>query len=428
MLAAWYAGATLVVVGAFAGALVVGYDALATRSLDAANALALGGAAETIAWTREGPRVRAAEFAEEASELRSAFGVLALRVVGDGGRTLARADAPGGPVLETRGPEAETLRAAGHAWRVARRRFAPGAGEGPGGGVVVVAARQADETEAGKETLVRALAVAVPLAALLALGAAWGLAGLALRPVRASFERQRRFLADASHTLRTPIAVVLSQAEVSERADLGTARGALAEIAAQARRMGAIVADLLFLARAEGEAALWVPKRFYLDDLLEDLAGAWAPLVEARGLALEWAPAAADVPVEGDPERLIQAFECLLENALRYTPAPGRVRLALAVDARHERASVMVGDSGPGLAPGDEARIFERFYRAGGARRVSPEGTGLGLAIARAIAEAHGGGLDAGRDGVLGGAAFTLTLPLAAPAPAPEPVPEAPPG
>ncbi len=219
---------------------------------------------------------------------------------------------------------------------------------------------------------------------------------------------QRRFLADASHQLRTPLTIIRGNIDVLRRmgtADPALTAEALEDVAAEAEHMSRLVGDLLVLARADAGFHLEkapVP----LLPVLEDAVRRAARLAPGRTVTLPDPLPLEGVTVQGDREYLGQLFSLLLENATRYTPEGGSVTVR---GAREEgRIRVEVADDGPGIAPEDLPHVFERFYR-GGATRDIP-GTGLGLAIARWIAEEHGGAITAASEPG-GGATFTVTLP-----------------
>ena len=182
--------------------------------------------------------------------------------------------------------------------------------------------------------------------------------------------------------------------------------------------MGRLVAELLSLARADGgQSSQQAPVALspLLEELRQELAG------QATGVELEFEAAQA-VTVTGDRDQLKQLALILLDNALKYTPAGGRVRVWLSQEG--ERATLGVSDSGCGIEADDLPHVFERFYRADRAR--GSDGTGLGLAIAQAIAERHQGSI-AVRSTPGQGSTFTVQLPARAAAakatrPRPQPV------
>lgn len=238
-------------------------------------------------------------------------------------------------------------------------------------------------------------------------GGLW-LAGRSLVPIRRSFETQRRFVSDASHELRTPIAVVRANNELLQRHPeelIGDNIDQVDAIAAESEHLTRLIEDLLMLARAdEGRLAL-NPTEADLGELANEVTRDLGPVAAAKGLRLTSDVTA--LPVECDRQRIRQVLVILLDNALKYTPAGGEVR----VTARHNahRAEVLVHDTGPGIPADQLPKIFDRFYQADAARTHSAGGTGLGLAIARLIAEMHHGSLTvASTPGE--GSTFTLRL------------------
>jgi two-component system OmpR family sensor kinase len=259
---------------------------------------------------------------------------------------------------------------------------------------------------------------------------------IALRQARASEERLRRFIADAGHELRTPLTTIQGFAQLALRSPEdgnGERQEADRVIARDAQRMSRLIDDLLLLAQLDLQPA------FRRDpvDLLEiaaDVIGSAAPHggSRLRLTALDGGDVLAAVPVPGDADRLHQVVANLLTNALRHT-APNtqvQVRVGTAVVTRENGGAdtprrfsplpqltagtavgiVEVADQGPGLAPEEAARVFERFYRVDPARSRDRGGSGLGLAISAAIAQGHGGRLEV--DTSPGqGAVFRLVLP-----------------
>jgi len=220
---------------------------------------------------------------------------------------------------------------------------------------------------------------------------------------------QRRFVADASHELRTPLTIIRANADVLGWADAGDPlerAQALGDLAGEAERMGRLVDDLLTLARADAGQELALQPTPLLP-VLEDAYRHARTLAAGQAVVLERAD---DATALANPDALGQLLLILVENALKYTPAGGRVALALCLDG--EEARLSVADTGPGIAPRDLPHIFERFYRAEAARATS--GSGLGLAIARWLAERQGGHI--GVASALGqGSAFTVVLPVTGP-------------
>ena len=224
-----------------------------------------------------------------------------------------------------------------------------------------------------------------------------------------ALSNQRRFMADASHELRTPVSVVRSAAEVTlgrETRSEPEYRETLAVIAEHARRLGRMVDDMMTLARADAFGLKLEATGLYLDELLAECAGDAAVLARERGVVVRCSPAA-ETPFRGDERLLRQMLMNLLDNAVRHTPGEGHVEARLA--ATDEFVEITVSDEGPGVPPADRERIFERFVRVDAARS-RPGGAGLGLPIARCIAEAHGGVLALAQSGPPG-STFLVRLP-----------------
>jgi heavy metal sensor kinase len=227
--------------------------------------------------------------------------------------------------------------------------------------------------------------------------------------LESAFARERRFVADASHELRAPVAAIASMTEVAlERPSTAEEyQAVLRDVNSEAQRLGRLVGDLLALARAdEGRAQLqFAPVR--LDELVAEVAAVMATLAEERGITLE-VRAAEPVAIRGDEPRLIQAVVNLLDNALTYTPRGGLV--TLEVGARGDEALVSVRDTGVGIAPEHVPHIFERFYRADPARTPASGGAGLGLAIVDWVVRAHGGQIEVSSEPG-SGTTFTMSFP-----------------
>ncbi|WP_296714480.1 ATP-binding protein [Rhodoblastus sp.] len=201
--------------------------------------------------------------------------------------------------------------------------------------------------------------------------------------LQAAAEAQRRFLADAAHELRTPLAAMQIQVENLAGGGVAGQDERVAALAAGVKRAGALVNQLLSLERLEGSAA-GVGGTFDVGALLLDCVADCAPLalVNDVDIGIDFT---ADAKIQGVERDVRALFASLIDNATRYTPPGGKIDVALS--RREGRPVVEIVDTGPGLPKGAETRIFDRFYR--GAPHDT-EGTGLGLAIARRIAERHG--------------------------------------
>ncbi len=216
--------------------------------------------------------------------------------------------------------------------------------------------------------------------------------------------RQRRFVADASHELRSPLATMQAVLEVAQgRDELAVWTVAGTELQAEQVRMRRLVEDLLLLARLDGNAPI-VRHEVDLDDLVHEAADA---LRRAGAVRVDVDPLPA-LRVNGDPAQLARVLQNLTDNARRHA----RTTVHLALLDRGDRAVVQVRDDGPGIAPEDRERIFERFTRLDEARARDRGGSGLGLAISREIARAHGGSLEVLDSEAGTGAVFEVDLPL----------------
>jgi heavy metal sensor kinase len=224
-----------------------------------------------------------------------------------------------------------------------------------------------------------------------------------------SFEHMRRFVADASHELRTPISIIRGEADVALSNDRSAAeyKQALAIVLDESRRLSRLVDDLLNLARADAGRVKLRVEEFYLNDLLAECCRSAQSLAAARRVAIE-CHTPDDVAFRGDEELVRRMVMNLIDNAIRYTPEGGRVTVAL--ESRGGDVAIRVSDTGAGIAPEAVPHVFERFYRGDKARSRQDGGFGLGLAIVKWVAESHGGAVELAT--VPGtGSTFTVTLP-----------------
>lgn len=228
-----------------------------------------------------------------------------------------------------------------------------------------------------------------------------------------SFERQRRFVADASHELRTPVAILCGEAEVTlaqEKRTESEYRESLQILREEAKRLKHIVEDLFTLARADAGQHPLEPSDFYLDELAAECSKNVRTLASAKQIAVS-CESGAELPIRADEALLRRMLMNLLDNAIKYTPQGGLVSLRCAEE--NGRYRVSLEDSGHGI-PGElQPRIFERFFRADKARsrgETDSGGAGLGLTIAAWIAGAHGGTLELTRS-TPAGSVFTVFLP-----------------
>ncbi len=216
-----------------------------------------------------------------------------------------------------------------------------------------------------------------------------------LSRLSSSFHLQRRFMADASHELRTPVSIICSAASVTlELAAPTTAdlRESLNVVQQEGRRLTRIVEDMFYLARADSGGLMLQRAHFHLDDLLLETVRSIGMLASAKGVRIEL-ESFDESPAYADEDLLRRVFVNLLANAVKYSPVGGRIFVRLEESAGSYKVSIR--DAGPGIVEQDRAKIFERFYRVHqdgltGNSGVTG-GAGLGLPIARMIAEAHDG-------------------------------------
>jgi signal transduction histidine kinase len=405
-------------------ALVAGLDDTLRRRADAL--------ADVI--TADPPAVLPGSGSEDAAQLVAADGSVMAASPSLTGSAPIASDPGNGELIRTLpsfGPEGEDFRVLSRPITVAGER------------VVLHVAAEADDVADAVAALATSLAVAVPLTVAGLALVVWWVVGRALRPVEAirtevasidgdlvdrrvpvppgddeiarlagtmnamldrideSMTRRRRFVADASHELRSPLTRIRSEMEVDlahpEEADTAaTTRSVLEDVAGLER----LLDDLLHLARGDSDAAEL--RRETVD--LDDVVFSEVARLEGSGVTIDVRGVSA-AQVEGDRGLLARAVRNLLDNAVRH--AATKVEITLADSAG--RARLAVADDGPGIAPEHRERVFERFARADEGRSRDHGGTGLGLAIVRDIVTRHGGTVTIDGDGP--GATFVVVLP-----------------
>ena len=245
----------------------------------------------------------------------------------------------------------------------------------------------------GMEKATWALAVLGGLALIFAAAIGYVLSGGAMKPVREAYEKQRQFAADASHELRTPLAVVLASADLL-RSDPSIAspflKQVIEDVRDEVKKMTKLVGDLLTVARTDGRANQLKPVRMDLVSAAQQTVRIMRPFAEKKDIVIdEELPKRAEI--HADEQKIRQLILILVDNAVKYTPEHGRI--SVRVQEEKGNVELFVSDTGIGIAPEHQERIFERFYRVDKARSRRMGGNGLGLAIAREIVEAHGGSI-----------------------------------
>lgn len=272
----------------------------------------------------------------------------------------------------------------------------------------VRASLTADEFNAGVGALDLGLIFGSIVAIFVATVGGWLLARAAIRRTEQSYQRLQEFTADASHELRSPLTALSTTAAVAlhEAPELGEkTRKRLASIVDTARDMQRLVDDLLILARA-GRSLEREMFAVRIDAILRDVYERYQPLAARKTIDFSMDPGRT-AQIIGNPEQVTRIVANLVENAIRYTPSGGSVRVSSEQD--NAGVQITVADTGIGIAPEHMDRIFDRFWRGGNVREFDG-GSGLGLAIARALAERHGGRISVA-SAVSNGSVFTVTLP-----------------
>jgi heavy metal sensor kinase len=226
-----------------------------------------------------------------------------------------------------------------------------------------------------------------------------------------SFQSVNRFTADASHELRTPLTIIRGELETLLLDDSlsNNVRETIYSLIEETENLSKIVQCLLSLSRLDSGTAQIERVRLNLADLVAVTKDQMAPLADEKQVTLT-VQAEGSVEVEGDRIRLKQVVINLLDNAIKYAPAGGRVTVRVSVSDR--RAQLEVSDNGPGIPESDLPHVFDRFFRANGVRLGAIEGAGLGLSIVQSICAAHGGSVKA-ENHPNGGCRFIVELPLA---------------
>ena len=408
-LTAWYVGVFLSILALLGGGLFLAIRHRMSQQLDAS----LRAAASAL---MQAARIREAELVGAKGVVADAVDELhipdrALYLFAAGATPIKPAEAPdwireAAREAERAGAAHRDLEREDHIVRLYAERFSGANGR------LYVATAVADRLELEHEyaSLIRAFAAAALAALLLAAGGGYMLTRQSTAPIERSMEQMRRFMADAAHELRTPITVLRTRAEVAASQDREPTRDAatLQAIEREATRLGEITGNLLTLARAD--AGEWPVARegLYLDDAVAGAVEAARTLAERKRVVVE-VGTFEEAKILADPALVRQLLLIVLDNAIKFTPSGGRVRLD--VSAQDGRAAVVVSDTGIGIPPEQLPHVFERFYRGDPARREA-DGAGLGLAIARWIADVHGARIDVGSEPAVG-TRVTLSFPLA---------------
>lgn len=234
----------------------------------------------------------------------------------------------------------------------------------------------------------------------------WLLSGWAVGPMAKAWDMQRQFVADASHDLKTPLTVILSNSELlKQRTDVADAPE-LDRIEAAGRRMKDLVQKMLTLARMEDDPNRGAWETVDLSEMVMESALAFEAAAFEKGLAID-ENVESGLAVRGNRAQIQSVLECLLDNACKYA-APGS-RVTVSLERAGKKAKLTVHNTGSYIPPEDLPHVFERFYRADKSRTAS-DSSGLGLAIVQSVAESMQGSV-AAESTEAGGTAFTVLLP-----------------
>lgn len=244
----------------------------------------------------------------------------------------------------------------------------------------------------GLEKATYAIALLGMLAVIAAAGICHILAGRAMVPLKEAYEKQRQFAADASHELRTPLAIVMASSEILQNDKSVTSpflKQVIDDVHDEVKKMAKLVGDLLVVARGDNKALKLKPSKFELSSVIEQTARLMQPLAEQKHIKLA-VDAKGKVEIQADEQRIRQLVLILIDNAVKYTQDGGEVRVTYR-KAEKGHVSFAVSDTGIGISPEDQERVFDRFYRVDKARAREMGGNGLGLAIAQEIVRLHKG-------------------------------------
>ena len=228
-----------------------------------------------------------------------------------------------------------------------------------------------------------------------------------VRPVAESYEKQKRFITDAGHELKTPITIIRADADVLE-SELDGENEWIADIRRQTSRLTELTADLIYLSKMEEENAALPVQSFSFSELVDETAQSFQSIAFSKGRAFS-AFVTPDLQVNGDEKALAKLISILLDNAMKYSPENGTV--ALRLEQSGKLARLTVRNSTQPMEKGNADRLFERFAREDSSRNSESGGFGLGLSIAKAVTEAHKGTIRAeSEDGL--SLTVTAELPL----------------
>lgn len=253
------------------------------------------------------------------------------------------------------------------------------------------------------------LVIGFPIALTLVAISSWGLSGLAMQPIYQSYQQQQQFTANVAHELKTPLASLLATVEAVNRVENSqeNIQTLLNTVERQGRRLSNLITDLLLLTSLEQNSSQKQFQPCCLNDLINDLTEEFLELAVSKNIDLTCDVCDEEIYTLGNESELYRLVANLIANAIQYIPSGGKVNVSL--NTEHKKAMIKVQDTGIGIPPEQQKRIFERFYRVNCDRARKTGGTGLGLAIAKAIAQKHQAYLTV--ESIVGeGSVFTLEM------------------
>ena len=263
------------------------------------------------------------------------------------------------------------------------------------GGAWVAVSECTQETSV-QETIRKRLPVLGALGALLLLPVCLLLSHWASKPIEQAWEKQNDFVSDATHELKTPLAVIAADTDAvlaNPEATIESQGEWLGSIQSQTTRMAGLVGDLLFLAKIDAGEIHLEAEDLAISDLLEGVCMEREAELFERGRTLDY-EMTPGLHYRGDRNRIEQMVAALLNNAAQYTPEGGSIRVVVNRD-RKQHLRIVISNTGTPISQEDLTKIFDRFYRADPSRARETGGYGLGLCVARSIAELHGGTIEA---------------------------------
>ena len=213
---------------------------------------------------------------------------------------------------------------------------------------------------------------------------------IALRPIKESYEKQRSFVTDASHELKTPIAIIQANTDIIEMEN-GQSEWTYG-IKNQTERLKKLTERLVYLSKMQEGSSMLKKEEFCLSDAVLEVVEQFFAMAMSKGYKID-IDVTEDVYINGDKEALKQLVSLFLDNAMKYCNKGGKIFIGVAIEAKHVR--LVVSNTLESIAPGKHDRLFDRFYRADDSRNSKTGGSGIGLAVAKEIAQAHGGSITA---------------------------------